>query len=185
MKIKTYSTLLAASIILALPGCVLPGDDFDSSSGGDTRPNNGGLPSATNGSGGDDNGDETGDDEPPPPPPPPPASLSEQICERYDECNLLGAGYSVAECTEDMESCVDDRYNDAGAQDWWNEAEACLSKQDCQNLGNCVSDLGTCSLFGCHNACVYCNEGIVCDDEWYNDGVCDCECSNWVDPDCP
>src|SRR5262245_10922810 len=47
----------------------------------------------------------------------PPADTVMDLCSRFDDCNLLQPGISVAECKADIQKCVDE-LTPAEGEDW-------------------------------------------------------------------
>lgn len=74
-------------------------------------------------------------------------SVESRLCERLDECNGLGAGYSVQDCTDLTESCVGDLLTSAQV-DWRNAAGDCLNLANCQNFLECYVDSVDACLLG-------------------------------------
>jgi hypothetical protein len=65
-----------------------------------------------------------------------PRPLAQDLCERADQCNLLGAGYSAAECTSDIGACVRS-LSDAQRHDWETFIDECMRLQVCQSFDDC------------------------------------------------
>ena len=120
------------------------------------------------------------------------AAPESDICDRADECNLLEAGISSMDCSDELEMCTDDLIS-SEKSDWTIEVETCLEFSNCKNFQGCVAELSACSLFepdggSCvpdGDPCDYCWNDTVCPAEYLGTGDgCDCNCSNGVDPDC-
>ena len=74
---------------------------------------------------------------------PTPDQASAALCERLNECNQL-EGISASECTEFIQECVDDEFNQSQAADWALDIDACLELSSCSFFIDCYWEVPGC-----------------------------------------
>lgn len=71
------------------------------------------------------------------------ASTEQRFCQRADECNILPAGLSADECTDQYTKCTDD-LTSSERTDWDKGTSDCLELQSCTNFVNCFQNVPGC-----------------------------------------
>jgi hypothetical protein len=69
--------------------------------------------------------------------------VEERMCERFDECNYLGAGIAVDDCIDDRIMCTDQLVG-SQYEDWKADLEDCLSRSNCENYLSCWEQVPSC-----------------------------------------
>ena len=122
-------------------------------------------------------------------------NYAEQICNELDRCNYLESGVSALSCTNESTACAQALSpSEKGDYDW--EVQSCFSgsADNCKDFKGCIEEMSYCSPIEPDpqdecvedgEPCDYCWGGSECPESYFNaaDG-CDCDCSNYVDPDC-
>lgn len=67
------------------------------------------------------------------------------VCETFDACNYLDAGYAVADCTDDLTICTDALVGSA-YEDWKASMDACLARSNCMNFYDCWESVPMCGV---------------------------------------
>ena len=66
------------------------------------------------------------------------------FCQRAQDCNDLNVGYSVQDCIDVVHQCVG-QLTQSEQDDWYREAEGCISDDSCQLFGSCFTGLPWCN----------------------------------------
>jgi hypothetical protein len=67
----------------------------------------------------------------------------EDLCQRLDSCNALAAGYSVQDCVDNRNSCVDD-LTSSERNDWEDLMGSCLERDSCSLFIECYLQVPWC-----------------------------------------
>lgn len=74
-------------------------------------------------------------------------NTTQDLCKRGQECNLLGSGASVQDCTDYYDRCVANLPS-SEQEDWRNMVESCLGDNSCTNFIHCFMQVSSCGTSG-------------------------------------